>query len=503
MTFKIWCTSCTHIRTFLRFHSFPESDRFCTFLIVKGNKYLIIVEIDGIDEGIHQCLPLLRLGHIQLAEAEQPEPDELFFHLRLGQPFLCNASLQFLPLFFQCFQPLLGGAGQNAHLDSVQHIGDADFRFLQLLFVDRQVCAFLILQFHDFGNDGIHGSVIFHQLHGFVDNQIFQPLFPHGLFIAGLFLLGSSTLIIGVHLPGVADTAFAKHQCTALAAVQLGGKQIAFLCLMTGRGLFIFRQLFLHLVEQFFRYQCRDRIGLYHIPQTQFADVPAITQHPLNRVIGHLPAHRIFDVVRLQPIPQVSHGRTVHILLERLLHIRSQQRVWLVMPGLIDHVTERNRAAIINTLESIFGHAAHDLFGQVSRVIFGIALQHRLQNNALRASRNDFRCRYQFHAVSLQLSLVPGTVVAVSGKAVELPDNDDVKDATLTVLNHLLELRAVVRFCRDGTVNVVLYHREAVLFRIGGAFPDLTFNGFFALTISRIAGIDHSSHGRHLPFTHH
>ena len=111
MTFKVWCTSRTHIRTFLRFHSFPESDRFCTFLIVKGNKYLIIVEIDGIDEGIHQCLPLLRLGHIQLAEAEQPEPDELFFHLRLGKPFLGNAGLQLFSLIFQSFQPLLGGTG--------------------------------------------------------------------------------------------------------------------------------------------------------------------------------------------------------------------------------------------------------------------------------------------------------------------------------------------------------------------------------------------------------
>ena len=173
------------------------------------------------------------------------------------------------------------------------------------------------------------------------------------------------------------------------------------------------------------------------------------------------------------------------------------------MPGLIDHVSERNRAAIINTLESIFGHAAHDLFGQVSRVIFGVAFQHRLQNNALRASRNDFRCRYQFHAVSLQLSLVPGTVVAVSGKTVQLPDQHNVKQLLVAVFDHLLELRAVVRLGRDSTVNVMLHHREAVLFRIGGAFPDLTFNGFFALAISRITGIDHSSHGRHLPFTHH
>ena len=127
-----WCASRTHIRTFLCFHGFPESDRFCTFLIVKGNKYLIIVEIDGIDEGIHQCLPLLRLGHIQLAEAKQPKADELLFHLWLSQPFLCNAGLQFFSLIFQSFQPFLGSAGQNAHLDGIQHIGDADFRFFQL-----------------------------------------------------------------------------------------------------------------------------------------------------------------------------------------------------------------------------------------------------------------------------------------------------------------------------------------------------------------------------------
>ena len=224
MTFNIWCTLRTHIRTFLRFHGFPESDRFCTFLIIKGDKHLIIVEIDGIDEGIHQCLPLLRLGHIQLTETKQPKADELFLHLRLGQPLFCNAGLQFLPLLFQSFQPLLSRAGQNAHLDGVQHIGDADFRFLQLLFVDGQVCALLILQLHDLGDDGIHGSVIFHQLHGFVDHQIFQPLFPHGLFITGLFLLGGGTLVIGIHLPSVADTAFPEHQCSALATVQLGGE---------------------------------------------------------------------------------------------------------------------------------------------------------------------------------------------------------------------------------------------------------------------------------------
>ena len=124
------------------------------------------------------------------------------------------------------------------------------------------------------------------------------------------------------------------------------------------------------------------------------------------------------------------------------------------MPGLIDHVAERNRATIINALESVLGHAAHDLFRQVSRVVFGVAFQHRFQNDALRASRNDFCCRHQFHTIAFQLGLVPCAVVTVPGKAVQLPDNDDIKDPALAVFDHLLKLRAVVRLGGDGTVNV-------------------------------------------------
>ena len=72
LAFNIWYTSRTHIRTFLCFYGFPKSDRFRTFLIIKGNENLIIVEIDGIDEGIHQRLPLVFQAHIQLAEPQQP-----------------------------------------------------------------------------------------------------------------------------------------------------------------------------------------------------------------------------------------------------------------------------------------------------------------------------------------------------------------------------------------------------------------------------------------------
>ena len=44
--------------------------------------------------------------------------------------------------------------------------------------------------------------------------------------------------------------------------------------------------------------------------------------------------------------------------------------------------------------------------------------------------------------------------------------SSNVKQLFVTVLNHLLELRAVVRLGRDGTVNIVLDDGDAVLFGI-------------------------------------
>ena len=81
----------------------PRKRPFRTFLIIKGDENLIIVEIDGIDEGIHQCLPLLRLGHIQLAEAEQPSQSNFLIVCNIvglhiakyaGQSSIPNLSLR-------------------------------------------------------------------------------------------------------------------------------------------------------------------------------------------------------------------------------------------------------------------------------------------------------------------------------------------------------------------------------------------------------------------------
>ena len=103
------------------------------------------------------------------------------------------------------------------------------------------------------------------------------------------------------------------------------------------------------------------------------------------------------------------------------------------MPVLVNHIAKRNCSAIVHAFQRVFGHATHDLFRQVSRVILRISFQNGFQNDTLRASRNGFCCRHQLHTIAFQLGLVPCAVVAVSGKAVELPDQNDVEQLFVAI----------------------------------------------------------------------
>ena len=105
--------------------------------------------------------------------------------------------------------------------------------------------------------------------------------------------------------------------------------------------------------------------------------------------------------------------------------------------------------------------------------------------------------------VSFQLILIVCRIIAVSGKAVKLPDQHNVKQPFLAVLDHLLEVRAVIGFGGKGTVNIVLDDRDAVFLGISRTFTNLAFDGFFTLIVAGIAGVDHGGHGKHLPFIHH
>ena len=354
------------------------------------------------------------------------------------------------------------------------------------------------MQLHDLGDDGFHGGIIPDKLHGLIDHQIFQPLFADGFLLTALLLFGSRTFIIAVDFSRPARSAFTKHQRPTVAAEQLGGEQVVVLCLSPGRGFLVFGDLLLHILKQFQRNDGRDSIRHDHIPEFQFSDVPPVFEHMFNAVICKRTAHRVLDAVFVQPITDLLHGGAFIVLLERFQNKRRGERVDVELPLGIQRVAKSSTTTVAAAFQDVLGLSTNYLFGKVCRIILGIAFQHRFQNDALRPLGDDLGSRHELDTVFLQLGLVPGTVVAIPGKAVKFPDQHDVKQLLIAVLDHLLEFGSIVRLGRDGTVDIVLDHGDAILLRIGRTFPDLTLDGFFTLVVTGIAGVYHGSHGRHL-----
>ena len=222
-----------------------------------------------------------------------------------------------------------------------------------------------------------------------------------------------------------------------------------------------------------------------------------------DTIIGKRTADRVLDAVFVQPVPNFFHREAISILPERFQHKRRGERVNVEFPLGIQRIAKSSTATIAAAFQDVLCLSTDNLFGKVGRVVFCIALQNRFQNDAFRPLGDDFRCRHELDAVLLQLSLIPCAIVAVPGKTVELPDQHDVKQLLVAVLYHLLELRAVIGLGGDGTVDVVLDDGDAVLLSIRRAFTDLTLDGFFALVITGIAGVDHGGHGKHLHFIRH
>ena len=399
-----WCSKAIQIRTIslgCNFCRFSKGDGLCSFFIIEGYQNLIIIQVNRINEGIHQRLPLVFQAHVQLAETEQPKPDELLRDLGLCQLFFCNTGFKLTLGFFELLQPLLGGTGQDTGLNRIEHILDTRFRITKLFLIERNVGILLILQFHHLGDDGLHSGIVFHKLHGLVDHQIFQPLFADGLFLAALMLLGGGTFIIAVDFSRPARAAFTKHQRTAVTAVQLGGQQVIVLCLSPGRGFLVFGDLFLHILKQFQWNDGRDGIRHDHIPEFQLSDVPPILKHMFNAVIGERTAHRVLDAILVQPVPNLLHRKSIPVLSERFQHERGGKRINVEFPLGIQRISKRSTATVAAAFQDVLCLSTDNLFGKVSRVVFCIALQHRFQNNALRPLGNDFRSRHELDTILL------------------------------------------------------------------------------------------------------
>ena len=497
-----WWSEATQIRTIALWGifggDFIESDGFCAVFVVECNQNFFIIEINSIHKRIDKRLTVAFHVRVELAEPGQPETNLIFAQPWPSDFFFGNPNLKFFLLGFQLFQTRFGGVGQHTCLNGVQHIFNAVLYLAHLLFQQRERGVFLILQLHHFRNDGINHGIVLNQLHGFSYDQIFQPLFTDGLFLAGLETLRGGALIIMMNDLVPACAALAEHHRTAHSAEQLGGEQIIILGLVTGRSAAVLLDFLLHFFKQVLVHDGRDAVGHHNVLEVVFSDVPFVRQQRLNTVVGELLVAVGGHAAVVQPVHQFFHGRAIVVPLKGFYHKGGFQRIDLEELFLVYRIANGNRAAVVLALQNILGHAAHDFFRKLCGIVFSHAGEHTLDHNTCWAFRNWFSSRHQLDMVSLQLVLIVCRIITVSGKAVKFPDQHNVKQPFLAVFNHLLELRTIVRFGRECTVNIVLDDCDAVLLCIGRALTNLAFDGFFTLVVAGIAGVNYGGHGRHL-----
>ena len=260
------------------------------------------------------------MRNIELSKFHQPESDEILIEAGLLQFFICDFCSQLIFLDLQCFQTFFRCPGVQAILDGFHQVVQLLVYFPELLFQQWDCGVLLILYIHDQLNDLVDHRIVLNQLHGLPDDQIFQPILLHGLFVATLAPLDVGAFIIIVGASGGAGSAFAKHQRTAFAAEQLGGQQIFLVCLATGRGTLVLIQTLLHPVKQVFRNNNRNCIRHNDIPERQFANVPTVLQHGIHAAVGHFAAQHIADTLVVEKVYDLHHFIAVVISLKGFQH---------------------------------------------------------------------------------------------------------------------------------------------------------------------------------------
>ena len=254
------------------------------------------------------------MPHVQLAETVEPEGHKLRADLGLRQLFAGKPVLKLVAAVFQLLQPRLCGARQDALLDGVEQIADGCVRFTELLLIQRHVHIVPVLQVHQHGYDGLGCFVVHDHFHGFTDHQILDPFFPDGPLVAlGALLFDRHALVVVMHLSRAACAALAAEVGPAAAAEQLGGQQIIVLGLVTRRGLFVLRQLFLYDVKQLFRNDGGYAVRDYHIAVTELAHIAAVVQHVLYGIEGQLASSLVGNTFCVERIPHFLHSRAAVI----------------------------------------------------------------------------------------------------------------------------------------------------------------------------------------------
>ena len=447
----------------------------------------VVKNVDRVDKGINDLPLVFHVPHVTLAEFFKPEPHPFAGQDWLFQLFFQNAGIQSFFPGFQFVQPLLGGRGQDALFNGFQKICQPLLCIPELVFQDRQPGVLLLLGFHDQIYQPFDDFIAKNHFNSGLHHEPFQRLFADGFQVAVRLAVafGVAALVVIVGVSHVAGAAFAAHQGAALATEQLGRQQIAHIlfCRPTVGDLVLLETL-LHPVEQVFVNNGRNAARRHDVLVAVFADVAAVAEDLEEAVLYKRLPGAGTQAALIQGCCNLLSRFAVGVPGEYFLHNGSRFRVDMVQPVLLANgEAQRNNTAVVFALEGIFALTARYFQGKFGGIIFRHANKHTLYHNTFRPLRNGFHGRYQMDAVLFQLVLVVHGIVAVPGKAVELPDQNYIEDFLRAVLYHVLELRAVIRFGRIGTVNVGADHGDAVFLGVVLAVAQLSLNGRFSLAV--------------------
>lgn len=447
----------------------------------------VVKNVDRVDKGIYDLPLVFRAAHVTLAEFFKPEPNPLTGQDGLFQLFFQNAGVQGFFPGFQLVQPLLGGRGQDALFNGFQKICQPLLCIPELVFQNGQAGVLLLLGFHNQIYQLFDDFIAENHLNSSFHHEPFQRLFADGFQVAVRLAVafGVAALVVIVGVSHVAGAAFAAHQGAALAAEQLSGQQIAHIlfCRPT-MGDPVLLETLLHPVEQVLINNSRNAARRHNVLVAVFADVAAVAEDLEEAVLYERLPGAGTQAALIQGCCNLLGRFAVGIPAEDLLHDGSRFRVDMVQPVLLANgEAQRNHTAVILALKGIFALTARHFQGELGGIVFRHADQHTLHHNAFRPLRDGFHSRHQMDTVLFQLVLVVHGIESVPGKAVQLPDQNHIEDFLRAVLYHVLELRAVIRLGRIGTVNVGADHCDTVLLGVVLAVAQLSFNGRFSLAV--------------------
>ena len=430
---------------------------------------------------------MLHVSHVTLAEFVKPEPHPLAGQDGLFQLFFQNAGVQSFFPGFQFVQPLLGGRGQDALFNGFQKVCQPLLCIPELVFQNRQSGVLLLLGFHNQIYQLFDDFIAENHLNGSLHHEPFQRLFADSFQVAVRLAVafGVAALVVIVGVSHVAGAAFATHQGAALATEQLGGQQIAHIlfCRPTVGDLVLLKTL-LYPVEQILVHDGGNAARCHDVFIAVLSYVAAVPEDLEEAVLHERLPGAGTQTALVQGCCDLLGRFAVGIPAEDFLHDGSRLRVDMVQPVLLANCeAQRHHTAVVLALEGVFALTARHFQGEFGGIVFRHANQHTLHHNAFRPLRDGFHGRHQMDTVLFQLVLVVHGIEPIPGKAVELPDQNHIEDFLRAVLYHPLEVRAVIRFGRVGTVDIGADHGDTVLLGVVLAVAQLPFNGRFALAV--------------------